>query len=84
MTKRFYRSERKTVNVSQPNLIAAYNMHMGGVDLLDNLMATYHAPVTGKKWWWPLFINYVDVNLCNAWLLHRRVHQTKQIDLLEL
>ena len=38
--------------------------------------------VKGKKWWWPLFINYVDIALCNAWSLHRRVHG-KEMDLLE-
>ena len=72
--KRFSRADRKVVNVTQPNLIAAYNANMGGVDLLDNFVAKYRIAVKGKKWWWPLFTNYVDVALCNAWRLHRLVH----------
>ena len=82
-TKRFCRSERKTVTVSQPNLVASYNSHMGGVDLLDNFVAKYRVAVKGKKWWWPLFVNFIDVSLSNAWLLHRRVHRDMQMDLLE-
>jgi hypothetical protein len=82
-TKRFCRSERKIVMVRQPNLIASYNSHMGGVDLLDNFVAKYRVAVKGKKWWWPLFVNFIDVSLSNAWLLHRRVHHDKQMDLLE-
>ena len=82
-TRRFCRSERKAVTVPQPNLIASYNANMGGVDLLDNFVAKYRVAIKGKKWWWPLFVNYVDVSLCNAWLLYRRVHQDKTMDLLE-
>jgi len=74
VAKRFSRTERKVVNVTQPNLIAAYNANMGGVDLLDNFVAKYKIAVKGKKWWWPLFKNYIDVALSNAWRLHRLVH----------
>ena len=80
--KRYSRIQKKVVTVTQPNLISSYNAHMGGVDMLDNFVAKYRIAVKGKKWWWPLFINYVDIALCNAWSLHRRVHG-KRMDLLE-
>ena len=80
--KRYSRIQKKVVTVTQPNLISSYNAHMGGVDMLDNFVAKYRIAVKGKKWWWPLFINYVDIALCNAWSLHRRVHG-KGMDLLE-
>lgn len=80
--KRFSRSEKKSISVPQPNLIAAYNRYMGGVDLLDSFVAQYRIAVKGKKWWWPIFVNYVDVALCNAWRMHRLVHG-KELDLLE-
>ena len=73
--KRFSRSERKVVSIPQPNLIAAYNTNMGGVDLLDNFVAKYRITVKGKKWWWPLFINFIDVALCNAWNLQTNPRQ---------
>ena len=74
--KRFSRSEKKSISVPQPNMIAAYNRYMGGVDLLDSFVAQYRIAVKGKKWWWPIFVNYVDVALCNAWRMHRLVHLT--------
>jgi len=80
--KRFSRSSRTNVTVTQPNLIAEYNANMGGVDMLDNFVAKYRITLKGKKWWWPLFINFVDVALCNAWNLHRAIHG-KELDLLE-
>lgn len=81
-TKRYSRTEKKIVSVSQPNLISSYNANMGGVDMLDNFVAKYRVAVKGKKWWWPIFLNYIDVSLCNAWSLHRRIHG-KGTDLLE-
>ena len=38
---RFNRVEKKTVQVPQPACIKKYNSRMGGVDLLDNLVACY-------------------------------------------
>lgn len=81
-TKRFSRTARKVVSVPQPNLIASYNCHMGGVDMLDNFVAKYRITIKGKKWWWPVFINFIDVALSNAWNLHRVIHG-KELDLLE-
>lgn len=81
-TIRFSRTARKIVSAPQPNLIASYNAHMGSVDMLDNFVTKYCITVKGKKWWWPFFIYFLDVALCNAWNLHRLVHG-KELDLLE-
>lgn len=55
---------------------------MGGIDILDNFVAKYRIAVEGKKWSWPLFVNFVDVTLCNACNLRRVVHG-KALHLLE-
>ena len=44
---------------------------MGGVDLCDNLVTNYQTRVSGKKWQWPIFTNYIDVTLINAWKLSK-------------
>lgn len=57
---RYSRKQRKKVSVPQPNLIEQYNNKMGGVDLCNNLVANYRIKIRGKKWWWPIFTNYID------------------------
>ncbi|KRY41980.1 putative piggyBac transposable element-derived protein 3 [Trichinella spiralis] len=47
------------MGVKQPHLIQAYNSGMGGVDLLDSLVAVYRPTIRGKKWYWPLFANAI-------------------------
>lgn len=68
--KRYDRKQRKMVTVPQPHLIHEYNQRMGGVDLFDNAMNNYRIRVRGKKWYWPLLTNALDVAMVNAWKLH--------------
>ena len=53
--ERFSRNEKKWIPVARPNLIKVYNSAMGGVDLLDSAVGTYHTKIKGEKWWWPHF-----------------------------
>ena len=43
---------------------------MGGVDLMDRLLASYRPRIRGKKWWWPLFVNVLNVSVVASWRLH--------------
>ena len=79
--RRFNRKERQQVTVTQPKLISAYNASMGGVDSLDNFVSAYRISVKAKKWWWPYFVNYIDICLTNAWRIHRLIHTTKMSQL---
>ena len=54
-------------NVQQPHLIHAYNQGMGGVDLMDRMLASYRPSIRGKKWDWPLFTNALIVTVVAAW-----------------
>ncbi|KRZ65505.1 PiggyBac transposable element-derived protein 3 [Trichinella papuae] len=66
--KRRVACQRK--GVKHPHLIQAYNCGMGSVDLLDRLLAVYRPTVRGKKWYWPLFANAINVATVAAWRIH--------------
>ena len=74
--------ERKTIDV--PGLIKTYNQNMGGVDRLDQNVATYRISIRSKKWWWSLFTFIIDAAVNNAWLLYRGslAHEQNPMDLL--
>ncbi|KAF0707183.1 piggyBac transposable element-derived protein 3-like, partial [Aphis craccivora] len=46
--------------------------HMGGVDLLDSIIARYRIAMRSKKWYLELFFHFMDVTMVNAWLLYRK------------
>ena len=66
---RYNRKQRKHVQIKRPKVIKQYNKYMGGGDLADYMVANYRIDIRGKKWWWPIFSNYFDVSIVNAWKL---------------
>lgn len=69
------RKKGGTVNTSQPALIHEYNKGMGGVDLLDRLVAAYRPTIRTKKWWWPLFSHALVVMVTAAYRVHCNLHK---------
>ena len=63
-------------NVQQPHLIHAYNQGMGGVDLMDRMLASYRPSIRGKKWDWPLFTNSLNVTVVAAWWIHCKMAES--------
>ena len=55
--KRFDKKEKKLekVEVPCPNLVLEYNKHMGGVDLLDNILGRYKISMRTRKWYCRIF-----------------------------
>ncbi len=47
--KWFCRVMRKGIAVPVPDMIRQYNAYMGGIDLLDNMVAVYQIPYRIKK-----------------------------------
>lgn len=69
--KRWSTAEKRRIEIPQPYLIGQYNKNMGGVDRMDQNIATYRISIRSRKWWWPLFAYMVDVAMQNAWLIYR-------------
>lgn len=65
--------QRKTkggiADVSIPTSVADYNTNMGGVDLADQLRASYQVGRASKRWWRYLFWFLVQTAMINSFLL---------------
>jgi hypothetical protein len=71
--KRFCREKRASIQVPIPAMVTEYNAHMGGVDLLDNMVACYRVGHRIKKWWFPFYTWSLNVSAVNAWRLRMKV-----------
>lgn len=69
--KRWSNSEKKIIEIDQPNVVAQYNHCMGGTDRMDQNIGNYRCSIRSKKWWWPLFIFGLEAAVQNAWQLYR-------------
>ncbi|XP_051285283.1 piggyBac transposable element-derived protein 2-like [Dicentrarchus labrax] len=81
---RWDKKKKEVVRVSRPNVVAVYNKSMGGVDLLDSLIALYRTKIRSKKWYHRIVFHMLDMTLVEAWLLHRRDCQSQMPEIAHL
>jgi len=83
--QRWSSAEKRRVEITQPYLIGQYNKYMGGVDRMDQNIATYRISIRSRKWWWPLFAYLLDVAMQNAWIIYRQTEgaRLRPLDQLE-
>ena len=62
--------ERK--NVDCPQIVKAYNKSMGGVDLVDMLIALYRISVKTKRLYVKVCWYFVNIAKVNGWILYKR------------
>ena len=53
---------------------------MGGVDLLDSLIALYRTKIKSKKWYHRLVYHFVDMTVVQSLLLYRRDSNEMHVD----
>ncbi|XP_062870839.1 granulocyte colony-stimulating factor receptor-like [Trichomycterus rosablanca] len=89
LVQRWDKKTQEMVEVVRPNIVSIYNKSMGGVDILDSLIALYRTKVRSKKWYHHLFFHMMDMIMVEAWLLYRRdsidcgVEKKEQLSLLD-
>ena len=75
---RYNRIEKRYNNVTIPEMIQLYNRYMGGVDLLDSMVAVYRIPFRKRKWWFSFWPWSLSVCAVNAWRLKMKVSREKE------
>ena len=77
--RRWDKKAGQYVDIPQPDIIGIYNKHMGGVDLLDMLVALYRTGLRSKKWYLRIYFHLLDMCVVQAWLMYRRTAKSLQL-----
>ena len=83
MVKHYSQREKNKISCVQPFCFYHYNLDMGGVDLLDRFISQYRPTVQAKKWYWPLFVNCIEMLTVAAWRLHVTLGTFPRLDFRE-
>jgi hypothetical protein len=80
--RRYSKVNKTYVDVPQPNINKEYNKNMGGVDLLDNGEKNYAITTRVKKWYWSIYVWFLNICMVQAWRLYR-VHMAERHQVAE-
>ena len=69
-TRRWSKEDKDYIGVASTALIGSNNKSMSGTDQTDQAISTYRPFVHNMKWYWPLFLYYLEVSLYNSCLLY--------------
>ncbi|XP_067940332.1 piggyBac transposable element-derived protein 3-like [Watersipora subatra] len=72
MAERWDKKAKKRIDVSMPAIVADYNNHMGGIDILDSFLAKYRFRIRSRRWYIYLFWHFLSVALVNSWLMYKQ------------
>ena len=61
---------------TKPSVVANYNVHMIGVDGMDQLTSYYSFTHKTVKWWRKVFFWMVEVALVNTYIIHKKLQQS--------
>ena len=74
--RRWSSKSKKVTQIPMPQVFGNYNLHMGGVDLLDRFLSDYRPRLRSKKWWWCLLSNFLNMFVVASWRIHKSCHGT--------
>lgn len=81
--RRWDKKKKEYIIVRRPNLIAAYNKGMGGVDRCDQLLAFYRLKTKSPKWYRRFLYHFTDLATINAFIMRREHLKTPKMPLFE-
>ena len=58
---------------TKPSVVADYNLHMIGVDRMDQLASYYSFTHKSVKWWRKVFFCLLEVAVVNTYIIHKKL-----------
>lgn len=68
---RYDKATQQKVNISRPQIVRDYNINMGGVDLMNQMISYYRITIRSKKWTLRMVTHFIDFAIIQSWIEYK-------------
>lgn len=68
---RYDKIAQKKINIDRPQIVRDYNINMGGVDLMNQMISYYRISIRSKKWTLRMITHFIDFSIVQSWIEYK-------------
>lgn len=69
--QRFDKTADKQISIDHPQIVQEYNLNMGGVDLMNQMISYYRITIRSRKWTLRMITHFVDFAIVQSWIEYK-------------
>lgn len=77
--QRFDKTTQRKITIERPQVVRDYNLNMGGVDLMNQLISYYRITIRSKKWTLRMITHFIDFAIIQSWIEYKIDCKTSEI-----
>lgn len=68
---RYDKATKQKITIDRPQIVKEYNLNMGGVDLMNQMISYYRISIRSKKWTLRMITHFIDFAIVNSWIEYK-------------
>ncbi|XP_037048670.1 piggyBac transposable element-derived protein 2-like, partial [Bradysia coprophila] len=76
---RFDKATKQKITIDRPQIVKDYNLNMGGVDLMNQMISYYRISIRSKKWTLRMITHFIDFAIVNSWIEYKNDCEKEEI-----
>lgn len=76
---RFDKASKQKLTIDRPQIVRDYNLNMGGVDLMNQMISYYRIFIRSKKWTLRMITHFIDLAIVQSWIEYKIDSQKAEV-----
>lgn len=68
---RYDKNSKQKITIERPQIVRDYNLNMGGVDLMNQMISYYRIFIRSKKWTLRMVTHFIDFSIVQSWIEYK-------------
>lgn len=76
---RYDKTLQRKITIERPQIVGDYNINMGGVDLMNQMISYYRIFIRSRKWTLRMITHFIDFAIVQSWIEYKKDCQKSEI-----